>query len=840
MRFILAFLCAFSVAALLAQTRQEIQLGTSANDGTGDSLRGAFIKVSNNESNLFKLVLTNSSILDASFVVEDVAALVALDPANKANVRTLGYYTAGDGGGATYWWAAGYSGTTNAYGGALAVSGGAWVQVGDEANVKQFGATGLGASDDSERIQAALSFSSFATIRFTSGSYLVTNALEATRPLEIRFDRGAEISLAASGVDYASITPTGGNNHPAILNITSGNVEVHEFTISGGTNQIAAIKAGDDNYTSGSYITNVTIIGGTFTSIGATASNADTVTLARVRGGGISGATFTDCRGKSASLLGCIGSFIKDCQMTGCEQSLYVGEISPGKEVSQACVVTGNVAIDSSQVGLKLSRSSLGTTVAHNTWKQVSVFPSFYVVGLSSSQDSMFQNNLIWVQDQDNPSDEVVRIEPNTGAMKDSIRVTIADNVIVVTNSAVYALVYARSFPGYTINQPRLLNNSFINLGPTNQPLAVSMLTATTNEYISEPWIVGNYFEGFDLAIAIQETGGSPLPSRPLIAGNTYSNVTSTAFLEVEDPQSLLVGDFQTSQVGTNAVWLRAPESYGTDKSGPLLNIIGGRSTGSGAGGNILHWIYGTGSSGTNVNTAARVGSWHSSGLAIGDINPSASFGLEVVGNSARFADTSANNTTKQYRFLTRAYTDGNPSPIHSYIVASSSDTGLFLGGGTSAGAAVKNGYLFAAADNTTATGTQIARWSTSGVDIVSGNLTVASVPVALRPSVEVLTYSGSDVIVTAGKGPIQSSRLVCTNDFTLSFASLADGDSGTIHVQPDSSDRTVTLASYAYSPTGATFTIAAGSTNFTVIAWENRVWDSTNRVAVNASNYYR
>ena len=104
MRFILAFLCAFSVAALLAQTRQEIQLGTSANDGTGDSLRGAFIKVSNNESNLFKLVLTNSSILDASFVVEDVAALVALDPEKKANVRTLGYYAPGDGGGATYRW----------------------------------------------------------------------------------------------------------------------------------------------------------------------------------------------------------------------------------------------------------------------------------------------------------------------------------------------------------------------------------------------------------------------------------------------------------------------------------------------------------------------------------------------------------------------------------------------------------------------------------------------------------------------------------------------------------------------------------------------------------------
>lgn len=163
MRFILAFLCAFSVAALLAQTRQEIQLGASANDGTGDSLRGAFIKVSNNESNLFKLVLTNSSILDASFVVEDVAALVALDPANKANVRTLGYYTAGDGGGATYRWQASYAGTTNEYGGAFSVSGGAWVQVLDgRLRGSTFGIVGDGSTDNTSRLEALMEFSSLA------------------------------------------------------------------------------------------------------------------------------------------------------------------------------------------------------------------------------------------------------------------------------------------------------------------------------------------------------------------------------------------------------------------------------------------------------------------------------------------------------------------------------------------------------------------------------------------------------------------------------------------------------------------------------------------------------
>ena len=85
-----------------AQTRQTFSVGASANDGTGDSLRGAFIKVSNNESNLFLSLYTNGP---ASRVVESVSDLIAFTGFDGAHVQTLGYYTAGDGGGATYRWA---------------------------------------------------------------------------------------------------------------------------------------------------------------------------------------------------------------------------------------------------------------------------------------------------------------------------------------------------------------------------------------------------------------------------------------------------------------------------------------------------------------------------------------------------------------------------------------------------------------------------------------------------------------------------------------------------------------------------------------------------------------
>lgn len=112
----------------------------------------------------------------------------------------------------------------------------------------------------------------------------------------------------------------------------------------------------------------------------------------------------------------------------------------------------------------------------------------------------------------------------------------------------------------------------------------------------------------------------------------------------------------------------------------------------------------------------------------------------------------------------------------------------------------------------------------------------------ATQPDTETLTYSTTTVTVTAGKGALQESELTCTNNFTLAFTLLAARDSGTIRVWPAATNCTVTLPSYCFGPSGSTLTITGGTgnTNYTEIAWKNGVVGGTNRVSVNALNYYR
>ena len=116
----------------------------------------------------------------------------------------------------------------------------------------------------------------------------------------------------------------------------------------------------------------------------------------------------------------------------------------------------------------------------------------------------------------------------------------------------------------------------------------------------------------------------------------------------------------------------------------------------------------------------------------------------------------------------------------------------------------------------------------------ISGKATV--------PTVGTLSYSGSDVTVTAGKGPLQEDTLTAAGNFNLLFTGLATRDAGTILVWPAATNCTVTLPSYAFGPSGGTLTIAGGTgnTNHTEIAWKNLIVGGTNRVSVNALNYYR
>jgi len=122
-------------------------------------------------------------------VFENKAALAAASLKEGQIVTTKGYYTAGDGGGATYLikTAAAFGGTPDGYGDHTLANGNvAVLQHSGSVNVKQFGATGDGVTDDTVAIQAAVdSLSSGGGLYFPNGVYGVSNTLHIDQPISI-------------------------------------------------------------------------------------------------------------------------------------------------------------------------------------------------------------------------------------------------------------------------------------------------------------------------------------------------------------------------------------------------------------------------------------------------------------------------------------------------------------------------------------------------------------------------------------------------------------------------------------------------------------------------------
>jgi hypothetical protein len=128
-----------------------------------------------------------------------------------------------------------------------------------------------------------------------------------------------------------------------------------------------------------------------------------------------------------------------------------------------------------------------------------------------------------------------------------------------------------------------------------------------------------------------------------------------------------------------------------------------------------------------------------------------------------------------------------------------------------------------------------------------AGQLAVEGVQVALKPTTETLTYSGgTNVTITAGKGPNQRSVLTVTNNFQLLWSGLTDNDGGVVHLIPDTTNRTILVSSpgraagsSAATATGSTTLTITGATNgWAELAWSVVPVGGTNRVSVNLGAY--
>lgn len=193
------FLFLFSCVAVVGQITN-VNIGATANDKSGDTLRTAFSKVNTNVNWLAGQLgavtnspnfATNATVAgaDVATKVANVAALLALSPKQDGQlVQTLGYYAAGDGGGATYRFVYGSSASTN-LGAVFSVTGGRFVWIGGpNINVRMFGAKGDNSSNDGPSIQAAIDYAvanQVADVFFPEGTFVTSQTIQHYAPCNL-------------------------------------------------------------------------------------------------------------------------------------------------------------------------------------------------------------------------------------------------------------------------------------------------------------------------------------------------------------------------------------------------------------------------------------------------------------------------------------------------------------------------------------------------------------------------------------------------------------------------------------------------------------------------------
>lgn len=797
--------------------------------------------------------------------VATVASLVAdVDPLlvpTYARVDVLGYNSAGDGGGGSVRRVLTSSGTTNlgTFFASTANATYAWERVttGEAINAKWFGAKGDSVTDDTAALDAARDWIADSvrtsgvstTLYLPRGNYLHSGSFTLSDQIILKGD-GLETSGAGNGT---SIVCTG-DNTPAVV-ITGQSVQLEDIEVRYQTFQdatktnSAAIKFDGEIYKF--VVRNVAARRAYDAVYGAQAVNVYNGTIDNLFIRSFSHSGLRVLSGGTVNVW----------------NNVYIQNLADVTVLDTAAIT--NVSLSNGTNIVLTCSGSLPSLLTTNRMFSVtgldSAYNTKYFVRAISGSDIYCDASSSRSAPVDVTGTVTFFAQPATGypiELGNGQHVFVGldvEHVVTDADSIIYApsynyvhfvdvhleALYRSTGDLYMVNSPNgdvavgslHMNNLGFNPGSTNyilrtgaetSALIVGNLTARDIASSGSEWYVGSAAAGAEYPMISSRkspttfranANGTPTGDgdlRTVLGGGaTTMTIDTDAGLVDVTGTANFSGEFQLTN---DAPTITAIAGNGT--SGLRVNVFGGSA-------NLVRFQ----TNSTTTHTFGSDGSITATSATIPTIT--AGTALNVSGTATLSGSTIISSSTP----LLSAIAGNGISGFRIDVTgADANNLVRFQTNGTTTHTFRPNGdiYLTGAIELGEDDDTTLAR-SAAGVVSIEGTPLIDA-------GVGTLTYSGTDVTITAGRGALQRDLLTCTNDATLAWTGLAAKDGGTIHVGPAATNCTFTLPSYAFSPTGSTLTISGGTgnTNHTEIAWINAVVGGTNRVSVTALNYYR
>jgi hypothetical protein len=823
---------------------------------------------------VLKLTDKDEGSAEFSDVVESVstvAEMLEMSGRTSKSVRTLGYASAGDGGGGVYYWV-NSTASTNAYGGRISNGIGSWALLDRPVSLFQFGLRSGNtseASNNAARIQSAI-------IWAASGGHLILPNNGSTvfvGPNSIRPNTAiTNLTLELHGVIQVPATPTWNATHPSLFHFvdagTYNNLSIiGTATINGNATNQTTSSGNNYGKQMGFWFdnaTNLTVSGikvEAFGSFGIYVRNSDRAQLRDLRIVQTHGNNDTLPTRWGVNADGIHVGNSRNVSITGCDIESTDDCISftqyAANQVSTNFLVANNIlrpyapnsgnppsAIRISSESGILNTLICDVIVKGNIIKPVGANGMYIgVIGSTSSRELKRVKITGNVIDGANQLG-AVRIGPNAGAatthntvFSGAVSIQHADDIDVSNNTIANSRAKAISLAncGHVTLRGNVISNVLDSVGSAS-PRGVAV-------YL--PW--GSYGDTDDVTIE----------------GNTITGTDGGA----------IYGDgasFNTKvlRVRNNVIsgWLRGLYASQSRNHPAILanrgltNLIEGNRFVNGEGSTIVISPSSTSSRHEIINntmptriTTPGSGVGGTEHIRVTLAGSTAGAVLRVSGNTigayegrAIFIENIASAHIIGNQFLPdQLASTVSGEMISANFTTNSTGSALYILGNNTAHIASKLGSapssFFRTYNNNGSGGSTVTLTTVAAQNIITPASGMSHVVDAFAGGSRDLTYGATTTIPNSAELPIRH-RVALTGDTTLAWTSPSPGQRGTLDIYPDTSTRTVTLPSLAYSPTGSTFTVAGGtgSTNYVRAMWEVHQVGGTNRITVVPTAIYR